>query len=137
MSIPVLDINPLIAAIDAAVTARGVPFGDSNRPSDLIQDQPYVVAFNDGGRITDQSLVSRDGMRVSIVFQTYAWSPDAVRIGRRKAIEAFFGLAGTTVGGWYVHLPVHNASMAIEREDKLSPPLFWQSDDFGVRLSPA
>lgn len=133
----VLDVNQLVSALDTAVTAAGIPFGDSNRPTDVVQDQPYVVAFFDGGRIFDRTLVGRDGVELSLTLSTYAWAPDSVRVGRRKAVNAVFGLARTTVGTWRVHTPVHSAALAIEREDKLTPPLYWQTDDFTILLTPA
>lgn len=132
-----VNINPLVAAIDAALTAVGVPFGDSNRPADVVADRPYVVGFFDGGRVWDKSMLSRDQVSLSAVFHSYALSPDAVRVGRAKTITAVFGLAGSIYGGWRVHLPVHTAALPIEREDKLSPPLYWQTDDFMFRLTPA
>lgn len=133
----IVNVNALVAAIDSALTAAGIPFGDSNRPTDIVTDRPYVVGFFDGGRVSDRTMLSRDGLDLSMVFHTYAWSPDSVRVGRRKTIDAVFGLAGTTAGSWRVHTPVHQAAMPIEREDKLSPPLYWQVDDFTVRLTPA
>jgi hypothetical protein len=132
-----VNVNALIAAVDAALTAEGVPFGDSNRPADLVQDRPYVVGFTDGGMVTDRSLVGRDGVVVSLLLQTYGYTPDSVRVGRKKAIDAVYGLAGTTQGTWRVRVPVHTASLPIEREDKLSPPLYWQTDDFTISLTPA
>lgn len=131
------DINALVAALDTALTAAGVPFGDSNRPSDVVQDQPYVVGFFDGGLIVDRTLLGRDGIEVSVVLHTYGWSPDSVRVGRRKTLGALFGLARTTAGTWLVHTPVHNAALSIAREDRMNPPLYWQTDDFTIRLTPA
>lgn len=134
---PAVNINPLVAAIDAALTAVGIPFGDSNRPTDFVPARPYVVGFFDGGRLWDKSLRSRDQVTVSALFHTYAQLPDAVRVGRSKTIAAVMSLAGTTQGGWLVHTPVHTTALPIEREDKLSPVLYWQTDDFMFRLTPA
>lgn len=132
-----VNINPLVAALDAACTSRGVPFGDSNKPTDVVPDSPYVVCHTDGGLLTDKSLRSRDGIRVSLVLHTYAWSPDGVRAGRRKVIDALYSVVGSALGGWIVNVPVHQEALPIEREDQPNPPLYWQTDAFTVRLSPA
>lgn len=132
-----VNVNPLVQALDVACTSRGIPFGDSNRPDDAVIDSPYVVVHTDGGRLTDKSLLSRDGVTVSIVFHTYAWSPDGARAGRRKVIDALFSVVGSVVGGWIVNVPVHQEALPIEREDQVNPPLYWQTDSFTVRLSPA
>lgn len=134
---PPVNINPLVAALDAAFTAVGVPFGDSNRPTDATLNKPYVVGYFDGGRVFDKSMTSRDSLSVSAVFFTYAQLPDAVRVGRSKTIAAVFSLAGQSLGGWKIHTPVHTAALPIEREDKVTPTLYWQTDDFVFRLTPA
>lgn len=132
-----VDINPLVAALDAACTSRGVPFGDSNRPDDLVTDDPYVVCHTDSGLLTDKSLLGRDGVTVTLVLHSYAWSPQGVRAGRRKVLEALYSVVGSVLGGWKVNVPVHLEALPIEREDQLNPPLYWQTDNFSVRLSPA
>jgi hypothetical protein len=137
MTAPAVNINPLVAAIDTAVTAAGVPFGDSNKPSDAVTGKPYVVGHFDGGQITDDSLRARDGIVVGGTFHSYGWSPDAVRIGRAKLLTALFGLTGQTIGGWVVHMPVHEAPVPIDRDDTVNPPLYWQTDEVTWRLSPA
>lgn len=137
MTIPVVNISPLVAAVDAAVTAAGVPFGDSDKPADFAADKPYVVGFFDGGKIVDLSLKDRDGLEVHAVFHTYALSPDGVRIGRKRLISALYGLARSSQGGWLVHVPVHQAALAIDRDDRTIPTLYWQSDEFTIRLTPA
>jgi dienelactone hydrolase len=132
---PVLNVNPLVAAIDAAVTAAGVPFGDSNRPGDVVAGKPYVVGYCDGGQITDESLRSRDGVTVGCVFHSYGLSPDSVRIGRKALLVAVFGLGGTVVDGWTVHVPVHEAPVPMDRDDNVNPPLYWQTDEVTIRLT--
>lgn len=132
-----LNINPLVAAVDAALTAVGVPFGDSDKPTDSQSGKPYVVGMFDSGRVTDRTMLSRDGASVWMVLHTYALSPDGVRIGRRLALSAVFGLAGAQVGRWTVHVPVHTATISIERDDRVNPALYWQSDDFTLRLTPS
>jgi hypothetical protein len=134
---PTLNITPLVAAIDAAVTAAGVPFGDARKPSDVLAGRPYVVGHFDGGHITDETLLSRDGVSVGATFHTYGLSPEAVRGGRQKLIAAVFSLGGTVVDGWQVSVPVHEVPVPMDRDDKVSPPLFWQTDDVTIRLTRA
>jgi hypothetical protein len=135
---PTLNVSPLVSAIDAAVTAAGVPFGDSNKPADAVANKPYVVGYFDGGQITDDTLRSRDGVTVGCVFHSYGLSPDAVRIGRKSLLAAVFSLAGQTVGGWLVHMPVHEVPVPMDRDDTANPgPLFWQTDEVTIRLTAA
>lgn len=137
MSSPVLDINLLVAAIDTAITAAGIPFGDSNRPVDVVTGKPYVVGFFNGGRVTDHTMSYRDGADVWMVLHTFGYSPDSVRVGRRRTLSAVFDLAGQVTGGWVVHTPVHSAALSIERDDRTTPTLYWQPDEFTIRLTPA
>lgn len=137
MTAPTVNINPLVAAIDTAVTAAGVPFGDANRPTDVVTNRPYVVGHFDGGQLTDETLRSRDGVTVGCTFHSYGWSPDSVRIGRNKLIGAVFALAGTVVGGWLVHMPVHEVPVPMDRDDTVNPPLYWQTDELTIRLTAA
>jgi hypothetical protein len=134
---PAVNINAFVAAVDAAVTAAGVPFGDSNKPTDFAIDKPYAVGYFDGGQITDRTMRYRDGLWVHAMIHSYGLSPDSVRIGRRKTLSALFSLAGTSQGGWLVHTPVHQVAMAIDRDDRTIPTLYWQSDEFSIRLTPA
>lgn len=137
MTAPPLNINSLVAAVDAAVTASGIPFGDSNKPTDAVANKPYVVGYFNGGRVTDRTLLSRDGVEVWAIFHTFGLSPDAVRVGRRQTLQAVFGLSGSTHGGWTVHLPVHSSALTIERDDRVNPALYWQTDEFTIRMTPA
>ena len=137
MTAPTLDISPLVVAIDTAVTTAGIPFGDANKPADAVAGRPYVVGHFDGGQITDESLRSRDGITVGCTFHSYGLSPESVRGGRRKLLAAVFGLAGTVVDGWQVHTPVHEVPVPMDRDDKVSPPLYWQTDDVTIRLTRA
>lgn len=137
MTAPPVNVNPLVDALRSSLAAVGVPFGDSNRPSDVTIGKPYVVAFFDGGRVWDRSLLSRDQVSLSVVFFTYAETPGSARVGRSKLIAAIESLAGQTFGGWVCHLPVHVETLPMEREDKVNPPLYWSTDDFMFRMTPA
>jgi hypothetical protein len=137
MTVPAVNINPLVAAVDAACTAAGIPFGDTNKPVDVQPNKPYVVGFFDGGRVGDRTMLSRDGVTVWMVLHTYGFTPDSVRVGRRQMLSAVFGLTGQSFGGWQLHAPVHSMTLATERDDRVNPPLYWQSDDFTLRLTPS
>lgn len=137
MTAPTLNISPLVTAIDAAVTAAGIPFGDANKPGDAVAARPYVVGHFDGGQITDATMRSRDGVTVGCTFHTYGLSPEAVRGGRQRLLTAVFGLAGQTVDGWVVHMPVHEAPVPMDRDDDVNPALYWQTDEVTLVLSAA
>jgi hypothetical protein len=137
MTAVTLNISPLVAAIDAAVTAVGIPFGDSNKPTDAVANKPYVVCYADGGQVVDETLLARDGVAVGLVFHTYGLSPESVRGGRKLLLAAVFALTGTEVGGWLVHMPVHEVPVSMGRDDNVTPALFWQTDEVTIRLTAA
>ncbi|WP_143018732.1 hypothetical protein [Geodermatophilus sp. DSM 45219] len=130
------DAQPLINAVEAAVTSHGFLIGDGEKPED-VTDRPYIVAWWDAGRITDRTLRSRDGFRVSAIFHSVGQSPEAVRIAVKALRTAILGLNGAQVGGWKVQTPSHHPAIPLARDDDKNPPIWTQADEWHFRLSPA
>lgn len=134
MTAPVVDARPLVDAIEAAVIAGGVLFGDGVKPAN-VGTKPYVVAFFDGGTVDDRSLKSRDGWVLTGTFHCSGLTPDSARIAVRGLRSAILGLRGAVIDGRTVQMPVHLTGAPMTRDDDADPPLFIQVDEWRIRTS--
>jgi hypothetical protein len=134
VTVTVVDAQPLIDAIKAAVT--GVAYAEGKKPA-VTAGLPYVVAWFDAGSVTNRSLRSRDGFELVGTFQCYGNSPESVRLAVRKVRAAVFGLFGATVAGRTVQMPEHLPGPPMDRDDDVDPPLWWQTDGWRFRAPPA
>ena len=130
MTAPVVDSQPLIDAIKAALT--GIAYAEGQRPT-VAAGLPYVVGWFDNGTVTDRTMQSRDGFELVAVFQCYGYSPDAVRFALHKVRTAVLGLHRAVVGGRTLLMPEHVPPPPMARDDDVSPPLWWQSDEWRFR----
>ncbi len=133
MTAPVVDAQPLIDAVKAAVT--GIAYAEGKKPT-VAAGLPYVVAWFDGGTVENRSLRSRDGFSLVATFHCYGSSPDAVRFAVRKVRAAVLSLFGDAVGGRTVLMPEHLPPPPMDRDDDLQPPLWWQADEWRLRTTP-
>jgi hypothetical protein len=134
---PVPSSQPLVNALKAACTTRGLPFGDGGKPAGLTNGVPYVVAWVDAGRVTDRTLRGRDGFRVVGTFHAVGSTPDSARIAATKLRQAVLSLHRMVVGGWQVQLPVHAPALTMDRDDDVSPSIWFQADEWSFQLTPA
>lgn len=134
MTTPVVDARPVVDAIEAALLAGGVVFGDSVKPAN-VGTKPYVVGFFDAGTITDQTMKSRDGWSIVGSFHCSGLSPDSARFAVIKLRAAILGLQGQTIGGRTVLKPTHEVGRPMDRDDDADPPLFIQFDEWRLRLA--
>lgn len=134
MTVPVVDARPVVDAIEAAVIAGGVAFGDGVKPAD-VGTKPYVVAFFDSGTVDNRSLKSRDGWVITGTFHNSGLTPDAARIATVKLRAAILGLHGQTIAGRQVKMPENLVARPMDRDDDADPPLFIQVDEWRLRLS--
>lgn len=137
MTLPVIDLQPLVSAVKAAMQDEGIAYDEGRKPSGVTTGRPYVVGWFDQGLITDRSLRSRDGLVVVLVLQSYGFSPDSVRVAVRRSRVALAGLIGDTVGAFVLLPPEHRPGPPMQRDDAADPPLWWQSDEWLLRTSPA
>lgn len=120
-----MSVAPLVAAIKSAVEAggaSGVPFGDGRKPANATTR--YIVAWFDGGRVTDSSLLARDGWSAVGTFHCYGQTPDAARFANTALTSALLSLAGDTVGNRVLALPEQVSAVSLQRDDNLNPALF-------------
>jgi hypothetical protein len=127
--------QPLIDALDAAVTAAGVAFGDGRKPSDATTR--YIVAWFDAGSITDRSLRSRDGFSAVGTFHCYGQTPEAARHAYRVLADVILSLYRAEVGGRVLLMPEQLTSLPLQRDDNLTRPLFDAVCEWRFRTSPA
>ena len=130
----VVDPQPLISAIKAAVESRGVAFGDGRKPTAL-GTKPWVVAWFDSGVVDNRSMASRDGWSMVGTFHSYGLTVESARIANRALRNAVLDLHGATVGGRTVHMPEHLTSLPMQRDDDTDPPLFDVIDEWRIRTS--
>jgi hypothetical protein len=130
----VLDAQPLIDTIKAAVAASGVAIGEGKKPA-VAAGRPYIVAFFDSGTIGNRSLVSRDGFSVYASFQCAGLTPESARFAVTKLRVAVQSLFLATVGGRTVQMPTHEIALPMSRDNDADPPLFIQIDEWRFRLS--
>jgi hypothetical protein len=111
VTVAVVDAGPYAEAIKAALTAQDIAHAEGRKPT-VGAGLPYVVWWLDAGRVTDSSLLSRDGFQLTAVFQCYGLSPDAVRFAVHKARLGVMSLVGDAVGGRTLCMPEHTAGPA-------------------------
>lgn len=133
MTAPVTS-QPIVAALDAAVTAAGVAFGDGLKPTDATTR--YVVAWFPPGKVEDSSLRSRDGFSVVGTFHCYGQTTEAARIANRVLTEAILSLRGQIIGGRQLMAP-EQLSDAWNRDDDLTPPMFDAISEWRFGTTPA
>lgn len=136
MTVTVVDAQPFADAIKAAMQAQGITYAEGKKPT-VAAGLPYVVGWLDQGTVDDSSLRMRDGWTLTVVLQSYGLAPDPVRVAVRKSRAAMFSLAGSTVGGRRVGLPVHVPPPPLQRDDDADPPIWWQSDEWRIPTTPA
>lgn len=134
MTAPVVDAQPLIDAIESAVAAQGVVIGNGEKPS-VAAGRPYVVHWADSGTVGDKSMRSRDGFVLTVPFQVYGFDPDSVRWAVTRLRTAVLGLHRATVAGRMVHMPAHEPSPPMARDDDADPKLWWQYDEWRFRTT--
>jgi hypothetical protein len=119
----VVDPQPLVLAVKAAVEAAGVAFGDGAKPV-VTGSRPWVVAWFDAGQVDDRSLRSRDGWSMVGTFHCLGLTPESARIAARALRGALLGLHLASVGGRTVQMPENVTSLPLQRNDDVNPPLF-------------
>lgn len=134
MTAPVVDPRPVVDAIESALLAGGVVFGDSVKPAD-VGAKPYVVGFFDAGTVTDKTMRSRDGWAIVGSFHCSGLSPDSSRFAVLKLRAAILGLRGQTLGGRIAQMPEHLVGRPMGRDDDADPPLFIAYDEWRIRLT--
>jgi hypothetical protein len=135
VTVPTLDAQPLITALKTALNTAGVALGDGVKPSTT--SSRYIVAWFDAGTVEDSSLRSRDGFSLVGTFHCYGTTPEAARFAYDALTAAVLGLRGATVGGRVLLMPEQLTSLPLQRDDKLSPPLFDAICEWRFRTSPA
>ena len=130
-----MSVQPLVAALKSAVETAGVAFGDGKKPATATTR--YIVAFFDGGTVTDRSLRSRDGWSAVGTLHCYGQTPDAARFAYQALTAAVLGLRGASVGDRVLLMPEQLVSLPLQRDDKADPPLFDQISEWRFRTSPA
>lgn len=136
MSTPIVDAQPLIDAVKAAVSAggaAGVPVDVGRKPANATTR--WIVLWPDTGTVDDRSLKSRDGWSIVLPAQCYGLTPEAAAYAVRKYGAAILGLHGTVVAGRTVHMPVHERPPPLSRDDDADPPIFMQYDEWRIRTS--
>jgi len=133
---PVVDAQPFADAIGAALTVQGIAHAEGRKPT-VAAGLPYIVWWLDAGTVEDRSLRSRDGFSLVLVLQCYGLSVDAVRFAVRKGRSAVLSLSHATVGGRVLMVPEHSPGPPMSRDDDADPPIWWQSDEWRLRTSPA
>lgn len=136
MTAPVVNAQPLIDAVKAAVAAggsAGVPTEVGRKPAGA--PTRWVVLWPDAGTVEDRSMRSRDGWSLVLPCQCYGLSPEAALYAVRKLRAAILSLHGTVVGGRTVLMPTHAASSQLDRDDAADPPLWMQYDEWRIRLA--
>lgn len=134
MTVPVVDAQPLVAALTAAMATQGIAFAEGKKPTVTAGD-PYIVGWFDSGVIEDRSMRSRDGWSTAVVLQSYGASPESVRIAVRQGRAAVLSLNGVVVGGRTVLMPSHSDPPPMQRDDDADPPIWWLSDEWRIRTS--
>ena len=130
----VVNAQPLVDAIEAAVTAQGVAIGNGEKPT-VAAGKPWVVHWMDAGTVDDRSMRSRDGFLLTAPFQVYGFDPDSIRIAVRKVRAAILGLHGMTVDGRTVQRPVHEPSPLMSRDDDADPEQWMQYEEWRIRTT--
>ena len=136
MTLPVVDVQPFSDAVEAALNVQGIAHAEGKKPT-VAAGLPYIVWWLDPGTVTDRTMASRDGLSVVLVLQSYGLSPDSVRVALRKGRVAMASLVGDTVGAWVLLPPEHTPGPPMQRDDDADPPIWWQSDEWRLRTSPA
>jgi hypothetical protein len=137
VTIPVVDAQPYADAIEAAVTAQGVAYAEGRKPDGVPAGHPYIVGWLDAGTVGNRSMRSRDGFSLVVTLQCYGSSVDSVRFAVTRARAAVASLSGAAVGGRVLLVPSHEPSPPMDRDDDADPPIWWQSDEWRFRTSPA
>jgi len=131
---PVVDAQPFADALKAALTATGIAHAEGRKPT-VGAGLPYIVWWLDPGTVTDKTMQGRDGFELVVVFQSYGSSVDAVRFAVSRGRTAAMSLFGAAVGGRRVQMPENIPAPPMARDDDVSPPLWWQSDEWRYRLT--
>ena len=134
MTAPVVDPQPLVAALAAAMAAQGIAYAEGKKPT-VTAGSPYIVGWFDSGTVENRSLMSRDGWSTVVTLQSYGNSPESVRVAVRKGRAAVLALYGQAVAGRTVQLPSQSPPPPMQRDDDVQPPLFWQSDEWRIRTA--
>lgn len=131
----IVDPQPLINAIKAAIAAQGVAVGVAKKPV-VAAGLPWVVMWPDGGAITNRSMASRDGFLMVLALHCFGLSPDSAWVALRKARVGVTGMANAVVAGRGIQVPIPLESLPpISRDDDVDPPLFMQYDEWRIQTS--
>lgn len=134
MTSPVVDAQPLVDAVKAAIAAQGVAVGDGDKPA-VGAGRPWVVMWPDGGTVENRSLASRDGFSMVVTFHSYGLDPKQVRAADARLRAAVLGMHLDTVDGRTVQMPEHLIGVPMSRDDNADPRLWVQVDEWRFRLT--
>lgn len=133
MTVPVVDAQPLVDAVRAAVAAQQVAVDVGQKPT-VAAGKPWVVMWPDSGAVVDRSLRSRDGFTMRVSFQCFGLSPASALWAVRRVRVAVLGLAEQTVAGRIVRLPsLMESPPPLTRDDDVNPPIWMQYDEARFR----
>lgn len=130
----IVNPQPVIAAIKAAVEGAGFAFGDSRKPA-VVGTKPWVVAWFDAGIVEDRTMRSRDGWSMVGTFHSVGLTPEAARIAARAVRNAVLGLHLAVIDGRTVQMPENLSSLPMQRDDDVDPPIFDQVDEWRIRTT--
>jgi hypothetical protein len=136
VTITVVDAQPFADAIKSAMQAQTIAYarGQEACRGGWIPLRRGLAGSGHGDRLVP---AGRDGWSLVVVLQCYGLAPDSVRVAVRKSRAAMFSLAGTTVGGRLIGLPMHVTPPPMQRDDDADPPIWWQSDEWHLPTTPA
>lgn len=135
MTAPVLDAQPVIDAVRAAIAAHGVAVDIGRKPT-VGAGLPWLVLWPDPGSVTNQSMRSRDGFSLVVSMQGYGLSPASALWAIRRARTGVLGMAHESVGGRTVGVPsLLESPPPLSRDDDADPPIFMQYDEARFRLT--
>jgi hypothetical protein len=124
--------QPLMAAVRDAVTAAGVPFGDSRAPT-REGSKPWIVAWADAGVWVPRTMTGSAWSTV-LTCHCYGLTADSARIAARLLADALTSLAGQPVAGRLVRRPVQQAALAVSRNDADNPPTYDATVEWRLTL---
>lgn len=123
MTTPTVNAQPVIDAVRSAVTAAGVPFGDSKMPT-RDGTKPWVVAWFDPGTVGARTMRGGDGWSTVGTFHCYGLTADSARIAARIVADAVRGLRGAPAAGRAITITEQLTSLPVSRDDAVNPPTY-------------
>jgi hypothetical protein len=124
--------QPLMAAVRDAVTAAGVPFGDSRAPA-REGSKPWIVAWADAGTWTPRTMTTSAWSTV-LTCHCYGLTADSARIAARLLADALRSLAGGRIADGLLRLPTQEAALPVSRNDADNPPTYDATVEWRLTL---